>query len=420
MKDGIEELIVPALTGKFGNWRYYQLILTVEQIAKNCGTQESPNYRIKSVEEVDEIYSKKGVSNLLQRAYDTRRLKPIKNYLLNQNDKYINNLTVGIFGGNPDWLNISLVASESSENLDELRKKIGFIKLSGKETIFVLDGQHRLKGLRKAYEENKSKIKDDEIVCTLIIHKSTNEGRIRTRRLFSTINRQAKPVSTGENILLDEDDVSAISVRHLIENYTQFKNKEVIALAKGGNISQGYLDKFTTVVTLWNINEKIIDHNSIYQKVEGKIIRIRPTDAVIKTQNAKVVKYWNKFFELLPEAKKFINDTKVNREKYRTGGGNFALRPIAQIAIFEIMSKAFENNQLDNIKKLPTKLSDKFWHYVLWDPIKNIMLTNRSLVKSYIKYNIALDLTATELTTLKTNYTKNSGEKEAKLAKPLV
>jgi len=416
-------IIVPALTGKFGNWRYYQLILKVKELVSNFGSEEKPDYRVKAVEEVEEIYSKSSVSKWLQRAFDPRRLDPIKNYILKQPDKYLNNLTLAIFGGSPKWFSMNLfgkVDFKSKDNFQDIEKKIGFIELKGTETLFVLDGQHRLKGLRKAYQENPSKIQDEEIVCTLIIHIATSEGRIRTRRLFSTVNRQAKPVSTGENILLDEDDASAIIVRELIENYKHFKSKEIIALAKSGNITKGDYSKFSTVMTLSDINDTLIEHDKIYPKIGKTILKIRPLDKDIKTQTKRVFDYWDKFFLLFPSALKFINDTEENRVKYREDGGNFILRPIAQIAIIEVIIACEEESvNLRKFKKLPLDLNDKFWHYILWDPYKNNMLFNRGLVRNYIKYNLKLNLKPSELSSLKELYKKNSGEHKLSLKKSL-
>jgi DNA sulfur modification protein DndB len=417
-----EELLVPAMTGVFGEWRYYQIIMTVKELVKNISSTSIPEFRIKTVDEVEEIYSKKGVSNLLQRAYDPTRLDPIKNYILTQKERYLNNLTVGVFGGSPDWLEISISTNDENikNNIDELKEKLGFIRFDGSETLFVLDGQHRLKSLRKAFEKNPDKIKDDEIVLTLILHQPNDDGRIKTRRLFSTINRQAKPVSHGENILLDEDDVSSIIVRDLIENYKEFKNKEIIALSKGANITSRDKDRFTSVVNLWNINEKIIKP-SIYTKIDNKPIKIRPKSSVIDSQRGKVFKFWDKFFELLPSAKKFLNETKKNREKARINGGDFSLRPIAQIAIIEVLLSVEDfndNNNIDKIKKLPLLLSNNFWHYILWNPHKLTMLSNRGLVIKYIKYNIGIKLTDSELKSMTDSYKKNSGELELKLPEP--
>lgn len=421
-------LIVPALTGKFGQWRYYQLILSVSELVCNFGTEEKPDYRVKAVEEVEEIYSQKGVSNLLQRAFDVKRLLPLRNYILNQQDRYINNLTIGIFGGDPDWHGLNIdprlkdqdARTKDSVELDvkDIEERVGIIQLDGSETLFVLDGQHRLKGLRKAYEESPDSIGRDQVVCTVIVHRPDEQGRIRTRRLFSTVNRHAKPVSNGENILLDEDDVSAIVVRALIEEFDVFKDREAVALSKGGNISLGDQDRFTTVVTLYDINEKLIDHARIYHKVDGKIVRIRPESEELITQQKELVfKYWKTFVELWPTVEAFLKDSTANRRKYRIGGGSFILRPIAQVALFEVLRSCGldDKSTLEKLKALPELLTDPFWHYVLWDPHKGVMLSNRAHVRNYIRYHVGLKLTAAELKRLQLTYQKNSGDLKLKL-----
>lgn len=332
-------------------------------------------------------------------------------------------MTIGIYGGNPDWMDINISAfdKELTDSIKGSQKKLGFIKFTGLETLFVLDGQHRLKGLREAYSQNPEKIENDEIVCTLIIHKPDSEGRIKTRRLFSTINRQAKPVSKGENILLDEDDASSIMVRELVENYKEFKNKEIIALSKGANISIKDFDKFTTVVTLWTINEKLID-KGIYHKIDGDIVRTRPTEKVLNKQKTLIFKYWDKFFSLFPSAKLFINKPKEERTASRSIGGDFILRPIAQTAIFEILEEQgvnkFESESILKLKDLPSSVTNEFWAYILWNPFNSTMLTNRSLVRNYIRYNVGLNLKPSELQSLKDKFKSNSGDKELSLLSP--
>jgi DNA sulfur modification protein DndB len=275
-------LLLPGLSGTFSNWTYFQVMFTVNDLVD----------RVKSVEEVEIIHSGK-VSNMLQRAFDPKRLEPITQYLLNQTDSYVNNMTVAIFGGNPEWLNIdiksTMLESEmEQEMLDTISDNIGLVKLDGQETLFVLDGQHRLKALRVALEE-KPEIGAEQISVTIIGHLNTDDGIKRTRRLFTTINRYAKPVSEGENILLDEDDASAILVRKLIEYYPKFtyhdatgKPNSIIAFNKTANLKSSDKDKFTTVISLWNVNELILDNDSLYPyKIRRNYVRIRPTDEVI-------------------------------------------------------------------------------------------------------------------------------------------
>jgi len=55
---------------------------------------------------------------------------------------------------------------------------------------------------------------------------------MRTRRLFTTLNKTAKAVTKGEIIALDEDDVMAIVVRNLVENHPHFTEQRVLIVAQ--------------------------------------------------------------------------------------------------------------------------------------------------------------------------------------------
>jgi len=83
-------------------------------------------------------------------------------------------------------------------------------------------------------------------------HKSTDEGRERTRRLFTTLNKYAKPVSPAELIALNDDDAFAIVTRRLIESYTGLQS-EFVPLAPTANIPTGNLSCITTVIALYEL-----------------------------------------------------------------------------------------------------------------------------------------------------------------------
>ena len=419
----MKPLLLPALTGQFGQWRYYQVVMCVGDIVENFGNFMQPNYRIKTVEEVEEIYSRKGVSYLLQREFDKKRLGPIKSYILSQPDKYLNNLTVAIFGGSPDWQPIdvepALAALEADEETSaSFRDSFGAIRLSGLETLFVLDGQHRLKGLREAILV-KPELAEERISITLIIHESTDIGRKRTRRLFSTINRHAKPVSKGENILLDEDDLSAIITRSLIEDYPLLKGKQAIAQNKTANLYQNQYDSaLTTVLAVYGITEVLIKAADIY---ENPKVRIRPTDEIIEVETAKVFAFWNTFFDLFPLAGKFIKGNKTVGLT-RNEGGPFYLRPIGQKVVADLYQALTESKQLDFIQfitEIPADIKDGFWRFILWNPFKETVLQNESLAKSYLFYHFGLSQSKTALAALNKNYAKNAGDAKLKIGNSL-
>lgn len=415
----MEPLLLPSIAGEFKNWNYWQVIMSVNEIANNLGTEENPEYRIKTVSEVEVIYSREGISNMLQRQIDPSRIEPIKNYLQNQPDSYINNITVGIYGGDPQWNGIDVKKSslqfEENEEINEESSRFGFIRLRGDETLFVLDGQHRLRALRKSLEDGID-IGDEKISVTLIPHIDNEEGIQRTRRLFSTINRHAVPVSLGENILLDEDDLSAIMVRNLIEEYHHFQNKKVIALNKTKDLKRSDVDKFTTVIALYDVNEVIIENKEIYPKyIGGKkdLVRVRPDDEIIDSYKIRIFDFWDNVINKFPEIAQRIENRDFSS---RREGGSFYLRPVGQ-QLLVILFKKYRNiyNQLELVE---ANINSDFWHYILWDPHKSKVISNVNLAVKYIKYHFGLDLSDRELSQLQNSYVKNSGETKSNLPSP--
>lgn len=338
----MKPLYLPAIAGKFGEWQYFQLVMKVEDIvAFDYFNDESIKYRVKTVEEVEEIFSEK-ITDMLQRAFEMNRLEPIKNYLVKQHDKYLNNLTLAIYGGNPEWLTIGIrnydKISVDEDIMESVGKSLGIISLTGDETIFVLDGQHRVKALRKAIETDKTLLKED-VSVTIIAHIPTEEGKQKTRRLFTTVNRYAKPVSLGETILLDEDDMSAIITRRLITDHKIIGYRKSIALNKTANLDlKKDQDKFSTTICLYRTVEKILedDNKKIYPTYHGpkkNMVRVRPEDSVIDSYTKIIFEKWNLFFSLFPKAKDYIFNPLNNRKVI---GDLFYLRPVGQQVIFSI------------------------------------------------------------------------------------
>ena len=62
----------------------------------------------------------------------------------------------------------------------------------------------------------------ETISVILIGHSTSDIGMKKSRRIFSTLNRYAKPVKLGDIIALDEDDIVAIATRDLLETHILF------------------------------------------------------------------------------------------------------------------------------------------------------------------------------------------------------
>ena len=177
------------------------------------------------------------------------------------------------------------------------------LEFSGKEKIIPIDGQHRLAGIKNLinmYNRGKKQpdvdfpFISDIIPVIFIAHRKNNEGnRLRTRRLFTTLNKYAVKVNRYEVISLDEDDPMAITTRWLVEKKKKF-NKDRIKLKGGANISLKD-SQLTTIENLYDV--LVILFTKVYQKTTKKNLTtcLRPSEKELN----KYREYALKYFELL-------------------------------------------------------------------------------------------------------------------------
>lgn len=205
-----KELTLPALRAHMGDWVYYITFLQMEEIAKR-------------IELAEDIHPSSTLKEMIQRQI-TDRANPIAEYLLNQSQRFFNSLIVGVYGGSPNWLELAIETNRlfDAETLPlSLQGALGFLQLDGNEILFAIDGQHRVQGIKQALKEN-DELKHDEVSVIFVAHRKESDGLEQTRRLFTTLNRYAKPVKKSEIIALDEDDTIAIITRKLVEEHQLF------------------------------------------------------------------------------------------------------------------------------------------------------------------------------------------------------
>ena len=135
------------------------------------------------------------------------------NYLLRQPERFYGAIIVAAWGGRPVYQTVKM---EDHPLLDD-DFEFGLLKFDGRQEYFALDGQHRLKSIKDAIEK-KPELRHEEVSVVFVTHERTEEGNVKTRRLFHTLNRYARPTTTGENIALDEDNVVSISTRMLLKS----------------------------------------------------------------------------------------------------------------------------------------------------------------------------------------------------------
>ena len=313
----MESAKIPAIKGKIGNTIYYCTTMSFRQISS----------MVKKVDE--ELHTANSLKEQIQRSLTNNYIK-IKNYILNREDRFFDSLVLAVYDGDPLWTEVRF------EIENKQYPNIGLLEFSGHEKIFPVDGQHRVEGIRAALEQNEE-LKNESISVMLIGHQNTAEGREKSRRIFSTLNRYVKPVRLGDIIALDEDDIVAIVTRDLLETYPLFMGERIKA-SNNKSIPQTDKKAFTSLITLYEchlslyksfISQKDQHH---YGKSQIKdMLKYRPSDDIIAEFNQYLVDFWDCMNSTFEEIEVYINNNSDNPAaelRSTENGGNLFFRPI--------------------------------------------------------------------------------------------
>ena len=379
------ELIIPALRAHMGDWIYYVTFLRMDQIADKIHIAEN-------------IHSSNVLKDMIQRQI-TNRSGQISDYLLKQPQRFFNSLIVGVYGGSPDWYELKIGTNRHFDAPDlpsELDGVLGILCLDGTQTFFAIDGQHRVEGIKQALKKD-SELEREEVSVIFVSHRNDQAGLERTRRLFTTLNRYAKPVSKSEIVALDEDDIIAITTRELVEKHPLFQEK--ISLSKTKAVSVNDNRSFTTIITLYDVLE------ILFKKTRGwtEFKRHRPEDSTIAAYYAKSVEFWNTLIEYFPPLEKVLtNKPEENIAGYfrNREGGHLLFRPVGLLIIAQVVRLAkdsglSEKEAIKRISEVSMELTDKPWVGLLWDKTNKRMIsgtTPQKVAKQLLFYIIGGDL----------------------------
>jgi len=232
---------VPALKARMGDWEYYVTVMKLGKIARECRLAE-------------EIHASKDLDDLIQRAIQDRVQKEMVPYLLNESQRFYGALVVAVYGGELEFSQVKVDEHELLNDQDKASYGFGLLRFDGSQTYYALDGQHRLKSIQEALPRNPDLAKE-EITVIILKHEGTPAGLERTRRLFSTLNRRAKPTSAGMNIAIDEDDSIAIITRRLVKENEILKILVIPTLgSKQISPSKSNDPYITTLTALYEVN----------------------------------------------------------------------------------------------------------------------------------------------------------------------
>lgn len=322
---------LPALRGIIGGTIYYTSNLKFSQVAN----------LIKRID--NELHTSSSLKDEIQRSLSDNYIK-IKQYILTQSDHFFNALVLAVYDGQPEWTEIRY------ELNDEMFSDVGILHFNGNEKIFPVDGQHRVEGIKEAIKENPN-LSDETIAVILIGHKTTPEGMEKSRRIFSTLNRYAKPVRLGDIIALDEDDVVAITTRMQLEDNCLFKGARVKS-SNSKSIPVSDKIAFTTLMTLYDCHVELFKLYKFNGNVSTNKLkdyqRIRPEEREIADFNAYLAFFWRLMIQFFPELDLYINDktnhpAELNRNN--ENGGNLLFRPVSLFPFVSAVTKIAEKKR---------------------------------------------------------------------------
>ncbi len=394
----------PALRGRLGDWAFYSVLMNLEQIAKN-------------IRYAKEIHKSTKLSELIQRELDDkRRASEIGEYLLKNEDRFFNSLVVAVYDGDPEWHEFHSIKPINKDiHLEDInynsRYSIGYLSLSGEEQLFAIDGQHRLAGIRRALKEDKT-LSDDEVSIIMVAHHTNESGLQRTRKLFTTLNKTAKPVSKSEIIALDEADAMAIVARQLVESDHRFSDKLIHIMSKQSNLPRND-EHLITLINLYDILETLFTKASKGIK-SSDLKRIRPSDEKLDAYRELASRYFSLLEKNFPPLKKCYasrSSSEYVLKQREAEGGHILFRPVGfliftDIATTLMRTEGFTLEQsVAELKKLPTTLSSPPYVGVLWSKTTDTMIIkNKSLIRDLLLYYLGHIKDARKIAKLKERY----------------
>ncbi|MBT9556593.1 MAG: DGQHR domain-containing protein [Myxococcales bacterium] len=361
--------LLPAIRSRVGDWNFYVTTLTFEEVAA-------------LIKAPDEIHERKLLADWIQRAAIRAHAEAIEAYIRTSPQRFLGSLIVGVYGGTPDWnpLKVKIPEHEevSEEQLLRIEGALGLLHLFGGEKLFAIDGQHRVAGIKLALAEEPvdSVLRGDSVSAIFVAHDpSTEVGMARTRRLFTTVNKKAKPIARTQTIALDEDNGFAVVTRRLIDAHPLFSDEgKRVLYASTGALPPTEVHAITSVVGLFELVKDLYGGDENFEQK-------RPSDEAIDNHFGFCFSYFDALLECVPEYIQVFQKATGQPGDFRTTERNHLLfRPAGQRAFARALQLLVARGtpMRDAIRVLLTAEMDilkEAWHHVLWNPVSRTMET---------------------------------------------
>ena len=382
---------LPTLKASMGDWDYFVTSLPFHEVAQRV----QPASVLLDPSSVN-------MNEWIQRRIMPRRVTRIADYLIKQEQHFFPGIVVGVYMGEPTWYEIDIDDQPlfGPSGLDPTTKNtLGVLELDGTEELYAIDGQHRVAGikealcrLRKSKEtELYERLANETLSIVFVSADIRREGyRERVRRLFTTLNKEAKRVSQAETIALDEDEPSAIVTRWLATRYEGLNGADPCrperALIQLGTTNEIQANNRYSITTILTLNTFVA---RTFQRELAQLKRTYDVDRPDEESLERLYEDSRRVWEYMGEYDKAIGEVlgsdpiQERASKYREAtGGHILFRPIG-LQVFAGALGVLRNRGISaeravmSLCRLPTDISQRPWRYVLWNP------NTRSMVNDY-------------------------------------
>lgn len=331
---------IPAFKAQVGDWNYYICIMKYAEVARQVAFAY-------------ELGGNSDLNTMIQRGISSRT-QEIKNYLLESEHRFLGALIIAAWGGAPTYMDVSM--DDPDGVLSGIDRQFGVLTFDGTQQYFALDGQHRLRAIKEALKV-RPEIGQEDICVIMVSHFDTPEGKVKTRRLFTNINRNAKATTAAENIVLDEDDGSAIVTRRLISEHPLLSKPGVVKVftrqgeegelkLAAGNVPQGDKKAFTTLSNLYDIVHTLtFDLDATMRNRDA-----RPRDSILEDAYNVIASRLDDILHVADgigeQIAQALSVKEIRSPAGRESEGHALMRPVIQKAVVRVICHIAEQTGL--------------------------------------------------------------------------
>jgi DNA sulfur modification protein DndB len=224
---------------------------------------------------------------------------------------------------------------------------------------------------------------------------------LRTRRLFSNINRNAQQTGAAENIALDEDDAFAILTRRLLEDH-EFLSEDGrvrVILKVGdegelklatGSVPKGDSKALTTFTVLYDLLQYLCFDD---QPSALKVKTVRPSDEVLESSFQALSGRLDDLMKSCGAIRQRLEDAASARDvrapKGAEGEGHPFMRPVVQKSVVRISSQIIQQKLL-TWEQINERLSQLDWRMAA-SPFEAVFNVERGSMRTGKEYTNLLD-----------------------------